>query len=129
MPAAQIIHDKYLMKWCNCYKHCFKCCSKKSDDVASVRVEKQQVPANADNTNKSETVARQDSFKVKNLEQQDRITRCMGGVFNSFVHRARVYILVILTLLGVAAIVVALQIGPLTQEDQMLPDDHPLMEL
>ena len=53
----------------------------------------------------------------------------MGGCFNSFVRKFRIYILVFLSLLGVGALAIAVQIGPLTQEDEMLPSDHPLMVL
>lgn len=41
--------------------------------------------------------------------------------------RARYPIIVVLTIIGITAIVIATQIGPLTEPDEMLPEDHPIM--
>ena len=54
------------------------------------------------------------------------ITKCMGGVFNDNVKRFRFVSIIVLALLGIGAIVCASFISPLTQEDSMLPDDHPI---
>ena len=51
----------------------------------------------------------------------------MGGPFNDFVRKARYFIIVILTIIGLTAIGIATQIGPLTEPDEMLPEDHPIM--
>ena len=51
----------------------------------------------------------------------------MGGVLNNFVRKYRIYLVIFLTVLGIAALIVASQIGPLTEEVTIFPKDHPLM--
>ena len=55
------------------------------------------------------------------------MTRCFGGPFNRMVMKFKYCFIILLTLSGVAAIIIAFQIGPLTEDDAMLPVDHPLM--
>lgn len=62
-------------------------------------------------------------------QQKDRMTRCFSGNFNKFVHRFRYVIIVAFSLLGIAAAVVASNIGPLTEPEEYLPNDHPLIIL
>jgi len=131
MPAAQIIHDKYFLKYCNCYKHICPCCKKQKDaNLDSLEISASKKSVKPEDKSQSENpIKRMDTHQVDNLESQDRITKCMGGCFNNFVRRFRIYILVILSVLGITAIAIAVQIGPLTEEDEMLPPDHELMIL
>ena len=52
----------------------------------------------------------------------------MGGPLNSFDRRFRYIIVAVLSIVGVAAIGIATQIGPLTEPDELLPDDHPMIK-
>ena len=52
----------------------------------------------------------------------------MGGPLNNFDRRFRYIIVAILSILGAVAIGIATQIGPLTQPDELLPDDHPMIK-
>ena len=52
----------------------------------------------------------------------------MGGPFNDCVRKNRICIILFLFVLGVAAIIIAAQISPLTEEGEMLPKDHPLVK-
>ena len=50
----------------------------------------------------------------------------MGGPLSRFNRRFRYFIIAILTVLGLVAMGVSSQIGPLTEPNEMLPDDHPM---
>ena len=52
----------------------------------------------------------------------------MGGCFNNCVRKNKAILILFLSFIGVAAIIVAFQIGPLTEEGEMLPKDHPLVK-
>lgn len=55
------------------------------------------------------------------------ITRCMGGPFNDIVYRFRYFIIVLFVILGIGGLIVATKIGPMTENQPMLPEDHPLI--
>ena len=50
----------------------------------------------------------------------------MGGPLSRFDRRFRYFIVGILSVLGLCAIGVSTQIGPLTEPNELLPEDHPL---
>lgn len=52
------------------------------------------------------------------------IDRCFKGCFNTNVRKARLFVIPALIILGIAGAIGASQIGPLTKEQQTLPDDH-----
>lgn len=51
----------------------------------------------------------------------------MGGPFNDIVYRFRYFIIVLFVILGIGGLIVATNIGPMTENQPMLPEDHPLM--
>ena len=53
----------------------------------------------------------------------------MVNCLDDCVQRFRYLIVFVLFSLGVAAIIIASQIGPLTEEQGMLPTDHELIEV
>ena len=52
----------------------------------------------------------------------------MGGPLNNFDRRFRYIIVAVLSILGAVGIGIATQIGPLTEPDELLPDDHPMVK-
>ena len=134
IPAAQIIHDKWLLpKGFCCHK---LCCKGKATDDAEKRNPKidesskknlqdkdLEEPSNNPNQDKKDK-----PYTDPNLAKHDIITRFMGGPLNNFDRRFRYIIVAVLSILGVAGIGVATQIGPLTEPDEMLPADHPMMK-
>ena len=52
----------------------------------------------------------------------------MGGPLNNFDRRFRYIIVAVLSILGTVGIGIATQIGPLTEPDELLPDDHPMVK-
>lgn len=58
---------------------------------------------------------------------ESAVTRCMSGPFNRIIIRFRYILVVALFFLGIAGIIVASYIGPLTENQAMLPKDHHLM--
>lgn len=52
-----------------------------------------------------------------------------SGPFNNFIHKSRYIIVVVFVIIGIAAGVIASEMGPLTQQEEFLPNDDPLMVL
>ena len=61
--------------------------------------------------------------------QKDCITRCFSGNFNMGVFKARYFLIVFFILLGIAAGVIASNIGPITEPEEYLPNEHELIVL
>ena len=61
------------------------------------------------------------------IGDESAVTRCMSGPFNRIIIRFRYILVVGLFFLGIAGIIVASYIGPLTENQAMLPKDHHLM--
>ena len=68
-----------------------------------------------------------DTLRGTTKEDKDAITKCMSGPFNDMVYRFRYYIIVLFVILGIGGLIVATHIGPMTENQPMLPDDHPLI--
>lgn len=61
--------------------------------------------------------------------EQARITRFFSGPYNNFIFKARYVLIALLTIVGICAGVIASGIGPLTQQEEFLPNSDPLMVL
>lgn len=55
------------------------------------------------------------------------IERFFGGIWNFYVFKFRYIIILIFTVWLVISIIIAVDIGPLTEEEEFLPSDHPYM--
>ena len=99
MPPIQYLHDKHLKERCAYKKICCFCCNKEKNAAAVNDIEKQ------------------DKTKEGAIEKPapDRITRCFSGPFDRFVIKARYILVVLFLILGVVAVIIASDIGPLTK--------------
>ena len=95
-----------------------RCCGKKNEQVSETEASKDKSNAKAGEQPAGEAIV---------TPSQDVITRCMGGAFNRFIRKFRYVLIIVLFLIGVGAIVVASFIGPLTENEEMLPADHPIL--
>ena len=73
--------------------------------------------------------AKKNPIAPSDTEKQGRITVCMGTSFNTFVRKNRTCLITILFCWGVACIIIGTFIGPLTEDQKLLPDDHPIVEV
>lgn len=57
------------------------------------------------------------------------IERFFGGVWNFYVFKFRFIIIFLFAIWLVISIIIAVDIGPLTEEEEFLPSDHPYMTI
>lgn len=62
-------------------------------------------------------------------ESSSRVTMFLAGPFNRVVRRSSRSFVFFFGILGIAATILATFIGPLTEDDAMLPADHPFMQI
>ena len=63
------------------------------------------------------------------VKELDGLTKFFAGPFNTFVYKARYLILIIMTAFGCLAFSFAIQMSPLTKQEELLPDGHPVLEI
>ena len=61
--------------------------------------------------------------------KKDFITRCFSGHFDKIVYLMRYVFIVFFVVLGIIAAVISAHIGPLTEPEEYLPNDHELIVL
>ena len=57
------------------------------------------------------------------------MTHFFSGPYNKCIKRAKWTIIVVFLSIGIAATILASKIGPLTEQEEYLPNDHPVMVL
>ena len=60
-------------------------------------------------------------------EEPDTLTKFFAGKWNNVIFKGRYVIVALLGVLGLTAAVIGMQIGPLTEQEKLLPPDHPSM--
>ena len=100
MPSIQLVHDRYMKERCAYKKICCCCCSRCK--------KKQEVNAEPD---------------------KDIVSKFCGGWYNKIVFKGRYVFIVLFFIIGVVAAIIASNIGPLTEQEEFLPNSHELVVL
>lgn len=140
MPPLQIIHDTYLKDRCE-YKRVFAyiCCRASGRSQQTPKDNNKTITAkkttkvidstvnNSKDKSGSKSTIKPGSSDKRIIGDESAVTRCMSGPFNRIIIRFRYILVLCLFFLGIAGIIVASYIGPLTENQAMLPKDHHLM--
>ena len=63
------------------------------------------------------------------LEQLDSLTKFFAGPCNQFVHKTAHIIIIVMTLLGIVMFANAVRMAPLSSQEEILPEGHPVLIL
>lgn len=118
MPSVQILHDRYFKERYR-YKTCCCSCLRK----------KKPLPKNA--VADLDKAAADDSLNVGEKEpiKVDVITKFFAGIHNKWVFKLRYLIMFCFIALGIVASLTATGIGPLSKQENFLPESDPLIIL
>jgi hypothetical protein len=64
-----------------------------------------------------------------NEKKLSGLTKFFGGAFNRFVMKAKWVIILVLLPIGIAGFFKGMQIKPITEQEEYLPDEHPILAI